>query len=108
MQEKRVMCTALDKLLFERVHKVAYQRAMEDKRFKQAEEEASTILKLFSRVLVTDEQKRLLDDLEVKWNIAKGLLLEFSYQQGVIDSPRIHQELKEFGIAINDLNQSKS
>ncbi len=83
----------------ERVHQVAFKRSRDDAEFRTAEEVSSRIFSQLEESL-TGEQKKLLFELEAAWSNMYGIFLEYSYCQGIADSPMIHNELEKYGISI--------
>lgn len=85
-------------VFFERVHQVAYKKVMADSEFRTAEEVSSQLLSQLEESLSTKEQKELLLELESAWDSKYGIFLEYSYCQGIADSPIIHKQLENYGI----------
>lgn len=87
-------------IFFERIHRVAYHKSLENSEFKRAEKHAEKLRSQLEGLLTTTEQKELLLDLESAWNNMYGFFLEYSYCQGIEDSPEIHQELEKYGVSV--------
>ncbi|MFS0647314.1 hypothetical protein [Siminovitchia sp. 179-K 8D1 HS] len=85
-------------VFFERVHQVAYKEVMADSEFLTAEEVSSQLLSQLEESLSTKEQKELLLELESAWDSKYAIFLEYSYCQGIADSPMIHKQLEKYGI----------
>lgn len=98
MLRKNIFQEALSLIVEERVHKVAANKAQQDPTYQKLDDECSTLLKLLSAALTTEEQRLLLSRLEENWNAAEDLMREYAYRQGIEDSAMLHQELRRFGI----------
>lgn len=84
----------------ERVHQVAYKKVMADSEYRTAEEVSSQLFSQLEESLSTKEQKELLLELESAWDRKYGIFLEYSYCQGIADSPMIHKQLEKYGISV--------
>lgn len=51
--------------------------------------------------LYNDEQRKLLNELESALFLAKSFFLEYSYRQGIEDSPIIYNKLNALGINVS-------
>lgn len=100
MLEKTAVQYALTEIIEERVQKVAWNKAKQDKIYIEANKKQTIALQLLNESITTDRQRHLLDDLESAWNFAEGIMQEYAYRQGIRDSRMIHRELKEFGIFV--------
>lgn len=90
----------IDTVFVERVHQLAYKKVMADSKFRDAEEGSSRLFSQLKESLSTAEQKELLLELESEWDRKYGIFLEYSYCQGLADSPMIHKELEKYGISV--------
>lgn len=68
---------------------------MADSKFRDAEESSSRLFSQLKESLTTAEQKELLLELESEWDRKYGIFLEYSYCQGLADSPIFHKELEK-------------
>ncbi|WP_138091054.1 hypothetical protein [Halalkalibacterium halodurans] len=95
--EKAFIC-----IMEERIHQVAREKAANDPEYTSADVKRTTAFNQLRDALTTKTQRTLLDDLEGAWIFTGALLQEFAYRQGIEDSFMIHQELKKFGILIDE------
>lgn len=96
-----ILRKAFNNIIFvERIHQVAYNKALKNSSLKSEEDHVEKIFKQLQAELNTPEQKRLLIELEAAWNSMYAVFLEYSYCQGIADSRVIHRELEEYGICI--------
>lgn len=96
-----ILRRAFNNIIFiERIHQVAYHKALEHSNLKEEENRASDIFKQLQTSLNSSEQKKLLSELESAWNNMYAIFLEYSYCQGIADSPIIYKELEDYGINI--------
>ncbi|MCJ7840150.1 hypothetical protein MUB24_04335 [Lederbergia sp. NSJ-179] len=100
MIKKSVVQKAFTKIIEERVFQVAWKKAKEDPEYDSAVLKRKEISAQLSEALTTDTQRELLDELEMAWDFAEGLMAEYAYQQGLADSQMIHKELSKFGISV--------
>ncbi|RFA34775.1 hypothetical protein CAI16_10345 [Virgibacillus dokdonensis] len=99
--KQHILRKAFNNIVFvERIHQVAYRNAIKNSNLKKEEDHADEIFKQLQAALTTTEQKDLLTELEAAWNSMYAVFLEYSYCQGIADSPVIHKELKQYGICI--------
>ncbi|WP_121640317.1 hypothetical protein [Virgibacillus sp. Bac330] len=99
--KQHILRKAFNNIVFvERIHQVAYRNALINSNLKKEEDHADEIFKQLQAALTTTEQKDLLTELEAAWNSMYAVFLEYSYCQGIADSPVIHKELKQYGICI--------
>ncbi|KNE19439.1 hypothetical protein [Virgibacillus pantothenticus] len=96
-----ILRKAFNNIIFiERIHQVAYRNALINSNLKEEEDRVEKVFKQLQAALTTKEQQDLLTELEAAWNSMYAVFLEYSYCQGIADSPVIHRELKEFGICV--------
>lgn len=100
MSRETIVKKALGNIMDERIGKVACIKAETDEFYIKCDNERNDAFDSLSESLTTDEQRRLLDDLESAWNFVEGLMWEYVYRQGLQDSQMIHKELSEFGISV--------
>ncbi|MBS4207389.1 hypothetical protein [Bacillus sp. FJAT-50079] len=100
---------AFSEVIFaERVHQVAFKKCNNDPEYHAASEEVGRLLRQLEETLSTETQSELLNDLESAWGYMYSFLLEYSYCQGLEDSPFIHNELKKYGVSMIKENVKSS
>lgn len=100
MYQKTAVQKALDKLMEDRICKVAQNKALANELYLESDNERNIAFELLSESLTTDRQKHLLNNLESAWHFVEGLMQEYAYRQGLQDSQMIHDELREFGVFV--------
>ncbi|GIN69611.1 hypothetical protein J14TS2_00860 [Bacillus sp. J14TS2] len=89
----------IDIVFFERVHRVAYKKVMADSEYRTVDEVSDQLFSQLKESL-SEEQKKLLLELETAWSSKYLIFLEYCYRQGLADSQMIHKELEKFGISV--------
>lgn len=102
MLDTNIMKRAFDVVIEERVCDVAWRKAASDAAFVEADKKRDGLFQALNDALTSDTQRVLLNELENAWSNVEGLMYEFVYRQGIEDSALIHNELRNFGISVND------
>jgi hypothetical protein len=105
MIEKTVQ-RAFDQIITERLNEVVFRKVRANLEYREANTRALELFDKLMNSLQTEEQKELLYDLEEAWNLAESYFIEYSYRQGLEDSPMIHREFnKALGISVAEVSE---
>ncbi len=96
---------AFNEIMDEQIHQVAYKKCINDPEYQTANNKAITLMEMLRGTLYNDEQRKLLNELESALFMAKSFFLEYSYRQGIEDSPIIYNELNVLGINVAKENK---
>lgn len=82
-----------NEIIDERIHKVAYNKCINDPEYKSAHSKAIALMDRLRNVLSNEEQMKLLNELESALYIVESFFLEYAYHQGLEDSQMIYKEM---------------
>jgi len=91
-----ILANVFSELIDERLNITISSKTKKNKEYRAIVEREAEILKQLEATLVTDEQKKLLDDLEGIGCQIDKLSQEFAYRQGLQDASTITKEFNEF------------